>query len=589
MHQYSAQSSATVRIQCRTLLAMLIAPVTIAISTVQLSADDLRYSSAGDGAVNLFQFPPQTPEELVDAVRISIRLDRPADARGFLRQLLERDPQAPEVVALRQKSGLSAFIEFRSDVRLQPEAAQVLRLMLATLPKLSDAELAERAAQLGSGLNSAETAESDLLAAGAPAIPVLLSLDPATAAGRAAAQLLESHAHDWRHDLAALLPTADQNGRLRIYNLLAGSAAYDLREVLVRQQFTAADPAEAAAAASALRRIGGTAELPNTPEAAVKWLLSQAEQQLGVAGTRTLSPDPAVAAVGEPVAAQPPLRSALVLIEHALAIRPDHSQGLLLKNVAVAADPSLLQAPAPATDARPLEGQISVLETALEVGLAPAAIAVLRSLDPDQLKSVSRQHPALAALRHALASPHAHVRTLAAELVVRSGQERRVSVSTVRSQLAVAASSVPRPEVVVIMADGQQRLQFTHLLEDRGFRADSAGTGPDGFMAAAAQFHCEYVVLSLQPSVWSPAMTIANLRADQRTRLATLVLIGPASAREQATGLIETYGNGVFLEEPVGPLTFDSRLAKLRLPAPLISAEDRLALQQRVGQLATSR
>jgi CheY-like chemotaxis protein len=249
----------------------------------------------------------------------------------------------------------------------------------------------------------------------------------------------------------------------------------------------------------------------------------------------------------------------------------------------------LLKAPVPTTDVRSLQDQISVLQTALEIQLAPAAIAVLRSLDPEQLTSVNKKDPALRALRDALASPHAHVRTLAAELVLRSGLERRVSATAVRSQIAVAVNAVPRPEAVVIMADGQRRLQFVHLLEDKGFQAASAGTGPDGFLAAAAQFQCEYVVLSLQPSVWSPAMTIANLRADQRTHLATLILVGPASAREQAEGLIANDGNGVFLEEPVGPLTFDSRLAKLRLPAPLLSAEDRMALQERIGQLASGR
>lgn len=589
MQQLSRLRSSFGQVQCRVIRAMLVASLSILLTTGGLSADDLRYSSAGDGAVNLFQFPPQTPEELVEAVRISIRLDRPADARGFLRQLLERDPQAPEMVALRQKSGLATFIEFRSDVRLQPEAAQVLKLMLATLPTLSESELAQRAALLGSGLTSAETAEFDLLAAGAPAIPALLSQDPATAAGRAAAQLLESHAHDWRHDLAALLPTVDGPVRLRIYELLAGSAAHDLREVLIRQQFTAADPVEAAAAAAALRRLGGTAELPNTSAAAVSWLLRQAEQQLVLAGTRTLSADPAVAAVGQPADELLPLRNAMLLIEHALAIQPDHSRGLLLRDVAVVADPSLLKAPVPTTDVRSLQDQISVLQTALEVQLAPAAIAVLRSLDPEQLTSVNKKDPAFRALRDALASPHAHVRTLAAELVLRSGLERRVSATAVRSQIAVAVNAVPRPEAVVIMADGQRRLQFVHLLEDKGFQAASAGTGPDGFLAAAAQFQCEYVVLSLQPSVWSPAMTIANLRADQRTHLATLILVGPASAREQAEGLIANDGNGVFLEEPVGPLTFDSRLAKLRLPAPLLSAEDRMALQERVGQLASGR
>ena len=112
------------------------------------AADDLRYSAAGDGSANLFQFPPETPEDLVEAARIAINLDRPSDARGFLRQLIERDPQAPEMLALRRRFGLSMLIDFRRDARLQPEAGQLLKQMQSALPQLSAADLSERAGLL---------------------------------------------------------------------------------------------------------------------------------------------------------------------------------------------------------------------------------------------------------------------------------------------------------------------------------------------------------------------------------------------------------------------------------------------------------
>lgn len=550
-------------------------------------ADDLRYSSAGDGVTPLFQFPPETPEELVNAARIAVRLDRPVDARGFLRQLLERDASAPEMLALRQRMGLAPLIDFRRDARLQPEGAELLKHMQKALPQLSASELAERASKLGEGYAAGETAEFDLMAAGPTAIPLLLAQDPATRSGSAAATLLQTLAGDWRHDLADLLPTSDPATRLRIYTLLAGSAAHDLDEILLRQQFTATEPAEAAAARASLHRLARGTEIPETADAAVEHLLKLAELALLEDGKRTLAPDPAVVATRQPGDDLPPLRRASLLIEHALAIQPAHPKGVLLRQV-VAAATKPLNAPANGSGAE-ADPRLAVLKVALELGQAPAAVSILKTLDPNTLNAGSLEEPAGTVLREAFASPDARVRTLAAVLALRSGLENRVSAKAVREQIVTAASRAPRAEAVVVIADAQQRLRFKHLMEDQGYQVDAAGTGPDGFLAAAAQLQCEYVLLSLQPSRWSPAMTMANLRADFRTRLATVILVGPQAAREQAEGLIETYGNAVFLEEPVGPLTFASRLGKLRLPVPVVSAADRQQLKQQTGSLLSGR
>lgn len=553
------------------------------------AADDLRYSAAGDGSANLFQFPPETPEDLVEAARIAINLDRPSDARGFLRQLIERDPQAPEMLALRRRFGLSMLIDFRRDARLQPEAGQLLKQMQSALPQLSAADLSERAGLLGTGLESASAAEFDLMAAGSAVVPVLLSLDRASQAGRAAADILESLAPAWRHDLAALLPNSDQQTRLRIYELLAGSAAYDLQETLLRQRFTATDPVEVAAADAVLQRLSRGAEVPQTADAAAASLLRSASELLADSSVRTFAPDPAAVAVGQPAEEPPPLKRAGLLIEHALAIQPTNAQGLLLKDVVAAAATAASVAPAESSAGEATKQNIAVLRAALDLGQASAAINLLKSMDPAALAAADVESSAVAVLRQANSSPDARVRTLAAELAVRSGLENRVSATAVRRQIRIASGRIPRPEAVVIMADGQARLLYSQLLEDLGFRAEPAGTGPEGFQLAASQLQCEFVVLSLQPSRWSAAMTLANLRADLRTRLATVILVGPPAARRQAESLVETYGNAVFLEEPVGAMTFASRLQKLRLPPPVISAEERLALQERVDSLLAGR
>lgn len=552
------------------------------------AADDLRYSPAGDGATSLFQFPPNTPEQLLDGARIAIGLDRPADARGFLRQLIERDAQAPEMLALRRQFGLATLIDLRRDARLQPEAGQLLKQMQSALPQLTAADLNDRIELLGSGLAAAEDAQFDLMVAGPQTLPLLLARTPSTPSGRGAARLLETLAFDWRHDLVNLLPSADSPTSLRIYELLAGSAAHDLHEILLRQQFTATEPAEAAAARAALSRLARGAQLPETAAAAADSLLNRAERFLSASAARVAAPDPASAAAGQPADERPPLKQASLLIEHALAIQPAHPRGVLLQQLAAAAGPAENTAAGDTGSQSPAQ-QLSVLEAALELDQTTAAITLLKSLDPGTLNTKDLVRPAGTVLRKSLASPDARIRTLAAAIALRAGMEDGLFGKTVREQIATASSRVPRPEAVVIMADPQPRLLFQHLMEDQGFLVDTAGTGPEGFLLAVAQLQCEYVLLALQPSRWSPSMTIANLRADVRTQLATVILVGPHASREQANALIETYGNAVFLEEPVGSMTFSSRLKTLRLPAPVISAADRIQLQQSTRALLIGR
>lgn len=72
----------------------------------------------------LFQFQPQTAQQLLSAAQIAWKLDRTADARGYLRQLADRDPQSSELLMLRKQQGLAIFVDLQRDQRLHPESPQ---------------------------------------------------------------------------------------------------------------------------------------------------------------------------------------------------------------------------------------------------------------------------------------------------------------------------------------------------------------------------------------------------------------------------------------------------------------------------------
>jgi hypothetical protein len=86
--------------------------------------------------------------------------------------------------------------------------------------------------------------------------------------------------------------------------------------------------------------------------------------------------------------------------------------------------------------------------------------------------------------------------------------------------------------------------------------------------------HSDVIFLSLYPSRWSAATTLANLRADVRTRNCPVVLIGRPSQESQALALQEIHGNVYFMSEPIGVRSFPSQLRNLNLRS-LLTVEER--------------
>ena len=121
-------------------------------------------------------------------------------------------------------------------------------------------------------------------------------------------------------------------------------------------------------------------------------------------------------------------------------------------------------------------------------------------------------------------------------------------------------------------------------LENAGFTVALSQTGQDGFNAAVLQMNPELILVDAESAGWPLATTLANFRADVRTRNTPIVVIGPARFAGRVERLSAIHPGIWFLEEPVGIDTLALRLNTLLLPPYLLSPEDRAALKELAGE-----
>ena len=181
----STRQSRRVRSVCRSLTALMAAGL-IGIGTESAAQDEsaAQTTIAGD----LFQFPPATPEKILEAAIITQELGRQDDARRFLRKLLDQQLGEDELRSLRQRVGAGPFLELSGDRKLQPEARELLLAVnAASRPRpLSPNQLQELIQALATPGDAATQAAVALVASGDGAVAELLATDLSTPAGKAA-------------------------------------------------------------------------------------------------------------------------------------------------------------------------------------------------------------------------------------------------------------------------------------------------------------------------------------------------------------------------------------------------------------------
>ncbi len=561
----------------------------IGFASQSLAQDSAKPDStiAGD----LFQFPPETPEKMIEAALLTRKFDRQDDARKFLRKLLDLQLGETELRALRQRLGAGPFLELSADQKLQPEARELLQVInAASKPQqLSVGQLQELIQKLDTPGEDATNAVEAIVANGGNSAAALLAADPATPAGKIAEQVLKAHARDMRHGLMTELSLADAARRARIVQLLAGTADPNLAVNLLRWQFDpASDEASRKAAAMAVERLSNGSLKVSTAEEASEMLTQRGQALLkSAAGRFAKFRDPEV--INELKARDRRaelLDDATSYLKDAVTLDSANTRASILLLVAKSAvtDPALAAAASAAANEE-LSLLAAALHAAVEIGDAPAGIEILRGMKltdssavtPEALDAVG------SALKLAVNSPDPRIRFLAVDVATNVTQSD-ISVPAMERTLTSIRVGSLKPEAVVVDSNDRSLRDLDVALENAGFTVAVSQTGQDGFDAAVLQMNPELILVDAESAGWPLATTLANLRADVRTRNTPIIVIGPERFAKRVGRLSEIHPGIWFLEEPVGIDTLALRLNTLLLPPHLLSPEDRAALKQWAGE-----
>lgn len=538
-------------------------------------------------APDLFQFPPETPEKIIEAALLTRKLDRQDDARRFLRKLLDLQLGETELKALRQRLGAGPFLELSADQKLQPEARELLQVInTASRPQpLSVGQLQELIQALATPGEGATNAVEAIVANGDSSAAALLAADPATPAGKIAEQVLKMHAREMRYGLMTELSVADAADRSRIVQLLAGTADPNLAVNLLRWQFDpASDAAVRDAAAIAVERLSKGSLKVSTAEEASELLTQRGEALLKTAAGRFAKfRDPQI--IDELNARDRRaefLNDATAFLTDAVALDSanTHAGTLLLVAKSAVTDPALTAAASAATN-QEIAMLASALHAAIDIGDATAGIEILRAMKSSVFTSVGADvmDAAGSALKQAVNSPDPRIRFLAVDVATNVAHIQINAAAVERTLKSIRTGSL-KPEAVIVDSNDRSLRDLDVALENAGFTVALSQTGQDGFDAAVLQMNPELILIDAESAGWPLATTLANFRADLRTRNTPIVVIGPERFVGRVERLSEIHPGIWFLTEPAGIDTLALRLETLLLPRHLLSPEDRATLKE---------
>ena len=574
-------------------LSRSIAALTMGAHLAGLSAMSLAQETASGKtaiAADLFQSPPETPVQLLEAATIARQLDRQDDARKFLRKLLDPPLPEAELLALRQRVGSEPFLTLSGDRKLQPEGRELLLAVnAASKPRaLSSTELQELIKKIATTGDDATLAAVTLVANGNDSAAALLAADRSTPAGRVADQLLSAHARDMRYGLLTELNNADLGGRSRILGLLGSTADPEIAPQLLRWQFDQdGDDATHQAAVDAIYQLThGNLKIATAAEAS-EYLTQKSVDLLRSAADRfEHSREPAM--VREFTDRNRPaelLRTATSRLADAVALDASNASAstLLLVARCAATKAALAEAPSVAMENSPADLATAIIAS-LELDVAIAEVELLRAMQVADFSGIDADGRELVetALKKAVNSPDPRIRMLACNVAVNVARTEISSPAVSRTLNAVRDGSL-KPEAVVVDSDDRSLRNLDVALENAGFTVAVNQTGQDGFDAAVHQMNCELILVDAESAGWPLATTLANLRSDVRTRNVPIVVIGPDRFAKRVARLGQIHPGVWFMAEPVGIESLALKLESLLLPPHLLTPEDRATMKQLAG------
>lgn len=535
---------------------------------------------------------PTTPEEYFRAAVLAQRIARPNLARGYLQGFLASNPDDELLLRLRDEYGPGVISRLANQPELQPLSTQ-LADRIAEVFRRRGADPARIEAlidALGRREAEAAPAREALINAGDAVIPqILLRLRGADEV--TTRQLLDALAGMREAALPALhaaLESPDDGLKVQVLSVIGriGSrrsvphlyfpAYADDQPVTVRTAARAAlaevartgrlgsdvtDPADVAgrladAAVALLSEPLPPADAAAEPAAGIRvWTWDAAA---GTARFAELDERGADLAEGTRFARQAfrlapsrPETQSLYLAfllgseaYQAKAAVPPAGPGTAF-NAALAAGPTTAE---------------DVLRQALRYNIPRAGVAALAVIA--QTGAAASLFESDSAVVAALDAADPRVQLAAAAAVLSLGPDRPFPHSgRVVEILARTLSDSPDATAVIIDPSVQRGSTLAGFVRDLGYQVAFARSGQQGFATAARQVRPAFVLVNLNVSQWPLSQTLANFRADARTREVPIVVYGPSS-REWLERPVVGSSRSILLNGPGG--TNDPRQAVLR-------------------------
>ncbi|MGC1275948.1 MAG: HEAT repeat domain-containing protein [Planctomycetaceae bacterium] len=502
---------------------------------------------------------PETAEEFFKGAVQAQQLGRPNLARQYLQRFIELNPEDDALLSLRDEYGPATFARLANQKELQPLSTQ-LNTRVAEVFRKRGASPERVAALLDALAESPEqafAAREALINAGDTVIPDILKRLPVEQDDSARQQLLDVLVGMGEEGLPALHAALDapaESLRIQVISVLGriGSA-----RSIPSLYFPAYGPNQSAGVRSNARRaLEQIAELSQTsvdeiqPDDVALQLRQEAIDAIDapppsvdpaatpVDGVRVWSWEPAEQTVRSATldARSAALWRGIRFARDAFLVAPERSdtQNLYLAFLLEreASQAGTLEPPAGPGTAFNLtlasgpETARGVLGQALEHDLPRAAVGALSVLSktaaPGSLFSDDKQ------VVDALNADDPRVQLAAAVAVLRLNPDRSFPhADRVVEILSRALSSEAQPAAVIIDPDFQRGSTLAGFVRGLGYQAVLAASGQEGFLAATERVQPAFLLVNLNVSRWPLSQTLANFRADARTKDLPIVVVGP--------------------------------------------------------------
>jgi len=537
---------------------------------------------------------PQTAEEYFDAAMKVVQLARPDIAAQYVQKILDLKPTDQELIELRQKFGSGTFVELARLTELEPVVLELIdRMNEAVANTRSSSGYADSLLpKLMGSARERDSALNELRQLGAQAVPAMLKriANPGDLDVHVLNDALPRLGSDAAPAFIGGLTSPDMNVQMACASALGLSGSKESIVWLYAPAFGEQQPQglqEAARIAIAQILYGNRRYAPRvTSYGASRRMNADAIAHLTETydwplefGDRPEVPvwswDAAQGTIVENVVSRKiaSIYFAERLAREASQISSNDDDSAVIALAAMLTrdmeaagwDQPFPKGPGTAHDLA-VEAGAFTCEKVLQLGhqheLPAVVLGAVQALSLNG--STDLLHKPESGIIQALDSPNPRVQFSAALTILQwEPTESFPQAHRVVEILGRAINSDSQAGGVVIDPNETRGSETVGMFGELGFDSKLALTGMEGFRVAAERGNIELAVVHPNTIRWELSQTIANLRADSRTRNVPVVIYGPASVRENLENLVSNYQRVYYVNEAVTAIDVNRGLRPL--------------------------